>query len=233
MGEDIPRRLRRFRRKGQPIPQSGGEIDFGGAVQAKGLDKKQELKKQITMQLALDEVEKFKQRHKRLPKKKEYDKIAESIYKQLKDEKKRKRLLERHEKKLARKHGKKGEKKRPARGKQDKLKENAFAELKNAAQGMNTKEIEGMKVRDLFGGDKKGKKPAKGDEFSLEGLSDLDSGPEAEEKSGCPKCGNQTEDVIFCPECGTAFCEKCAKRVEKAAVGKTLTCPECGSKIKR
>jgi hypothetical protein len=237
LDEDIPRRLRRFSRKQQPVSQARGSIDFGDALKAEDLERRKEVNKQITMQLALDEVERFKERHKRLPKKKEYDRIAESIYKQLKDEKKRKRLLERHEKKAGRKarekrYGKKQGKKEPGTsgGKQFKLKENAFAELKNAAKGISTKEIEGMKVEDLFGTEKKEKKNALGDEFSLEGMSDLDSG--TEENGGCPKCGNRTEDIAFCPECGTAFCENCAKSVKKVGNSKSLTCPKCGNKVK-
>ena len=243
LSNDIPRRLKRFQRKKQPAPGGDGEIDFGDAVQVGNteigkLEKKKELNKQITMQLALGEVEKFKKRHKRLPKKKEYDKIAESIYKQLKDDDRRKKLLERPDKKRK----KKAKKGRPGKGggKQSKLKADAFAQLKNAAQGLDSKgaaakEMEGMSVEDLFGKETKGKKAVSGDEFSLDGISGLDSAAgedsKAAEKGGCPNCGNQTEDVIFCPECGTAFCEKCAKKIEKTGKATKVTCPKCKKRV--
>ncbi len=252
MGGKVPRRLRRFQRQGE-IPE-GYEDDLEIAESVAGQPKKdltKEEKEEITMQLALDEVKKFKEQHKRLPKKEEYEKIAESIYEQLHDQAKRAKKAERLARKRPSKRDKKAQrdekraKRKRRRGKKDEEEEQEealdqksalFGKMKGAAKGLTQEEIKGMSVEDLFGGtEKKGKGKAGqsiGDEFDLAGLSNLDSSVQ-EEREKCPKCGAETDEVVFCPECGTAFCENCAKKVEKLGSTKTYTCPKCKNKIKK
>jgi len=254
MGDNVPRRMRRFYRKGEVPPDSAGfgdmEIELDDpSYMAREQDKRQEIGQEITMHLALDEVQKFKEQHKRLPKKEEYDKIAESIYTQLKDQAKRRKIVERYERKEAGKKGKAGK-----HGLSRKDKAAAFAELKKAASGinqpsgfnegadlstdlnepaaLNNKDLKDLSVEDLFGEGKKKQGKASGDDFSLEGLSGL-GGPAEKEGSNCPNCQAPAEEVIFCPECGSAFCEKCAKKVEKLGNVRTIVCPSCGTKIKK
>jgi len=267
MGERIPRRLRRFERKGEIMPnQEVQEMDYGETSLARpmreevpqpvGPEERKEVSKEITMQLALEEVEKFKVTHKRLPKKAEYDKIAESIYSQLRDKEQRKKAAERFDRKSP--GAKKTSKERRSHGRKktggsQTLKESAFAELKSAAMGETAipdskHGIADLSVADIFGTEKEtGKKPRKNmedefslsglegtagkeDEFSLGGLSDLEQG---KGEGKCPNCKAPTEDIVFCPECGTAFCDKCAKNLEVLGKTKIYTCPSCDKKIKR
>ena len=260
MGEKVPRRMRRFYREGK-APEAGKDIELGEMVlEGPETDEKAKVNKEITMQLALNEVEKFKKEHKRLPKKDEYDKIAESIYSQMKDKEERKKALKRLERNAPKEKRARPERERGRAAEKDRgdiRKQAAFSQMQQAAKGMSEKDIKGMSVQDLFGegeSKKEGAKaledefglgtPKKGagqnglglgqenDEFSLGELTDLN---QPEEKSGqkCPKCGKPAENIIFCPECGTAFCENCAKKVGMQGKAKIITCPECGHKIKK
>jgi len=264
MGDHVPRRMRRFYRNRDSEEIEGIELEAvpagAGSAEKAGADS------EITMQLALDEVQRFKDKHNRLPKKDEYDSIAESIYSQLRDNEERQKALERLERKRPKAYSAKRERhgrERPE-GEQgeDERKEAAFEELQRAAKGLSEKEIKGMSVDDLFGagtgkakkkgedefgltgggreeseeeefGRDNGDKKQDEDEFGLGELSDLGEGQQETDKQKCPKCGNETDDIIFCPECGTAFCEKCAKAPEVQGNVKTFTCPNCRQKIKR
>jgi len=260
LAERVPRRLKRFQRGGETLEDWGSTEPEKRAV--KQGSKKGEVSKEIMTQLALDEVQKFKQQYQRMPKKKEYDSIAESIYAQLKDKEQRKKIMERLERKSQgsaspserarqRKAGRNEGRqlgKRPGLGAKSE-KEAAFAKMQSAAKGLDEKEIEGLSVEDIFGekgkaekfGEKgkPGKKPEDGfdlgkgpaEEFGLGELENFGEDPEAEQK--CPTCKLPAEDIIFCPECGTAFCKKCAKRVENLGSTKVFVCPDCGEKIKR
>ncbi len=236
----VPRRLRRFQRSGE-LPSDLEDIELGETALKK--PGKKEVDKEIATQLALDEVQRFKQKHQRLPKKDEYDSIAESIYAQLKDTEKRKRIMQRLERKKGRAWQRKAgrrERRQPGEKAAAGAKESAFAELQRAAKGLSEKEIKGMSVEDLVGGDGQveGKKPAakqgeSEEEFSLGGLTDLEESVGKEEEQKCPKCGANAPEIIFCPECGTAFCEKCSKRLERLGKIRTMVCPGCGKKIKK
>lgn len=256
MAKRVPRRMRRFEREGELPPQEDVETDveFEEAVYSRPKPKKRkEVNKEITMQLALDEVQRFKEEHKRLPRKGEYDRIAESIYGQLRDERKKKKLLKRLERRrpgdLADREGKGKHKRIQKRGGKAR-KKSAFAAMQRAAEGLSEEEaedmeeeplseeeIKGMSVEDLFAGEgkseKAGKKKPSEDEFGLGSLTGFGEEKEEEFKNNCPNCGLVTEDVIFCPECGTAFCENCAKKVEKVGKFKTIVCPSCKKRIKK
>lgn len=238
----VPRRLKRFQRNGEIADDTGISLDE--AIYSEKPAESKQMDKEVTMQIALDEVEKFKERNQRLPKKDEYDRIAESIYSQLKDQEQRKKLLERYERRMQKekekedRHQKKGRKGKGIPGEEiDGERDKAFKELRESAKGLSENDIKDMSVEDLFGEQKGGKQEtgstSADDEFSLEGLSGLDSGPETQAQNTCPKCKAVTEKVTYCPECGAAFCEKCALNVEQLGAVKTLTCPECSKKIKR
>lgn len=241
----VPRRLRRFKRSGE-LPSDLEDIELGESVPRQ--PGKGEAEKEIATQLALDEVQRFKQKHQRLPKKDEYDSIAESIYAQLKDKEKRKKIMQRlgrrkevtpSERAGQRKVGRR-EWRQPGEEAAAGTKERAFAELQRAAKGLSEKEIRGMSVEDLFDKEEKAgeKKPVAKqgeveEEFSLGALTGLEESSGKEEQQLCPQCGAQEAEIIFCPECGTAFCERCSKRVESLGNVRTLVCPGCGKKIKK
>ena len=273
MGKRVPRRLKRFNRQGtEPTDEAMKGIDenkffydpeqkesrtFAGENMTSGKETlgREASSKEIATELALEEVQRFKEMHKRLPEQKEYDSISESIYAQLKDKEQRKKAIERLERKKGRETEKKGEikgtekenEKKRKHGRhghrKEQAKEKGFQtpekESLEAEETLSDEEIKGMSVEDLFSSDKKEKGNAgfgdlekiDGDEFSLEGLKGMGEKPSASSK--CPKCGAETERVVFCPECGTAFCEKCAKKVEVQGNVKTFVCPSCGKKIKK
>jgi len=261
MAERIPRRLRRFKRSGEmPLEEDTDFLDSGYSQKEGSLDKKAD--KEITMRLALDEVKRFKEEHKRLPKKEEYDRIAESIYAQLKDEEQRKKAVERLERKTGKRllpsERAKSRRKRERPSDKEYLedkKKSAFADMQEAARGIErpgidrpgikeagidetkpNKEIGGLEVEDLFG-EKKQKEESLGkgaeEAFSLGNLEDFEGGLKEDQQQKCPKCHNPTDEVIFCPECGAAFCENCAKKVERMGKSRTIVCPECKFKIKK
>ena len=265
MGENVPRRMRRHYR-GDNASEQGDSIDLGGiSVDSTAGPEREKVDKEITMQLAMDEVTRFKEEHNRLPKKDEYDNIAESIYNQTKDKEERAKALERLERKKPRDQRERPERKmdRSERKKErlerkrhgrdaeeetgtDEKKQEMFNEMQQAAKSLGEKEIKGMSVEDLFGeGNKtKGnddefslgqeeKSKSISDEFSLGELSDFDQSQEKQQGEKCPKCGNETEEIVFCPECGTAFCEKCAKKVSVQGNVKTFVCPNCSKEIKK
>jgi predicted RNA-binding Zn-ribbon protein involved in translation (DUF1610 family) len=49
----------------------------------------------------------------------------------------------------------------------------------------------------------------------------------------CPRCGNKSEELIYCPKCGEAFCDHCAKSVEVQAESLKYTCPKCGAEFRK
>jgi len=119
MGERIPRRLKRFNREGvEPTKEAmkginenkffyDSEQNESKASEKKNLMSSKEMlgekssgkevlgkestSKEIATELALEEVQRFKDKHQRLPEKEEYESISESIYAQLKDKEQRKK----------------------------------------------------------------------------------------------------------------------------------------------
>ena len=241
LGNHVPRRLQRFQRSGEGIPaealdELGSSPGYSRELEESilGQGEQSDVKKK-TMELALHEVKKFKDTHKRLPKKQEYDKIAENIYEQLKREELKERLLSEAEKTGGRRKRKKkvedGEEK--PFGKKSAQKKEVLAVLDN---------LKGLEVSDLFGDDQKKpgkKKSGELDELSNLGLDfeeekELKLGDKKEAKEGnCPSCGKPAKDIIYCPGCGTAYCKNCAKKVEKLADRTKYYCPSCGKTIER
>ncbi len=265
MGKRVPRRLQRFNREGiAPTKEAMKGLDENKFSYNPKAEKKMAVgkertatSKEIATELAMEEVQLFKEKHKRFPEKKEYESISESIYAQLKDKEKRKKAIERLERKRGRgakekavegkekskrkRHIRPGHEKKPEeeKGISAPKEEKEFLAPEETKGTLSDEEIKGMSVEDLFSSNKKGKGSGElgelekigGDEFSLEGLENMEEKQAASNK--CPKCGAETETVVFCPECGTAFCEKCAKKVEVLGKVKTFVCPNCGKKIKK
>ncbi len=265
MGKRIPRRLKRFARQGvEPSEEAMIGLDenrffYNPDSKSPKPVEKRASGKEIAAEIAMEEVQKFKEKHKRLPEKKEYNSISESIYAQLKNKEKRKKAIERLERKKEkrtvkkdeskgtekesgkkRKHGRHGHRK-------EQTEEKGFSESKTPKDEifeetngtLSDEEIKKMSVEDLFSNDKKGKEnegfgefeKTDNGEFSLEGLKEMEGKSDSSNK--CPKCGAETKEVVFCPECGTAFCEKCAKKAEVLGDVKTFVCPGCSKKIKK
>ncbi len=253
MGEDVPRRLKRFQRQdgaqdeelidfGEPSRAQEPNEDIGESLYEQSKNTKEEQKNK-TMKIALTEVKKFKDEHKRLPTKNEYDEIAESIFNQLKEKEDREKAQLRAERKTAprkRPERKRGGRKEEAEAEPEPLAEPAKKDKVSSVLG----ELKGMDVGDLFGeGKKSAKKKAGGqgeeelgeleglafegeDKFSMEGFDG-----ETDSKPVCPNCKAPATDIIYCPGCGAAYCAKCAKKVEELAGKKKYFCPKCGQTV--
>jgi len=241
----IPRRMRRFQRQestervkqpaktglaaamaGQPESEGIGASIF---EQMKG--KQQVASEDEKVRVAVAEIKRFKKEHKRMPKKNEYEQIADSIYTQLKEQQEKQKAIEKENARTGRE-----KKEKPGRGSQ----------RKGTKQGNRKKEVDEIMAK-IKGMKKAGKNAAKPkpvekaipkavslEDESIENIPELgeeDMGLkslEQEEKAKkCPSCGKGTE-LIYCPECGTAYCEKCAKKVEEVAGKKKYYCPKCG-----
>ncbi|MDP6670439.1 MAG: hypothetical protein QGI60_01335 [archaeon] len=260
MGNDIPRRLKRFQRKadsGEELPEEALlELEMqenenaGGGVLTEGAGHDNSKKK--TMELALKEVKRFKSTHKRLPKKEEYDTIAESIYAQLKEQEEKERILrkmDRIQNKTSRKHPRKSRDRRNLRKSRETEEPEpmepksplASKKLEKKPESSALESVKGLDVGDLFG--ESAKKPGAKQEGELEELTGLDFGEDTELKSlgseekssanACPNCKKAADSLIYCPGCGTAYCAACAKSVEKLAGRTKFTCPKCGRSIEK
>ncbi len=232
MAKEVPRRLRRFQRAGKSSRGfSSPDIVENIIEQIPKKQGNEEKAQDITMHLTLQEVRKFKQEHKRYPKRDEYDQIAESIYQQLKDKEKIKRIFKHLERQKARE--KPTEKRKCLRERGKEFSGPAGQPPTEGEPVLKKGDLEELGVADLFAnekdtGIKKGAEKQIAEEFDLSGLGDEKA---KEEESGCPNCSAANQKIVFCPECGTAFCANCAKKVEKIAGRTILVCPSCGKKV--
>lgn len=237
--QHVPRRLKRYYRNASSIEERKmiEEVLKSNA-------------RKETVELALQEVKKFKQKHSRLPEGSECDEIAENIFSQLKKEsfkevegkesegprerfEKRKMLKEKFEKKME----------RETTGESVQAEEESEKESKTGGIEIPTEKALSLEGLELPG--KKSKKnnalkleelnlAENAEELKFEGLEDVENiGVEHEtEKNKCPNCSNKTEDFIFCPECGSAFCTHCAKRIQTVNDKISYVCPKCGKEFK-
>lgn len=223
--EEIPRRMRRFYRakeeEEEDIKPSKKEAGIGEQLYGQ-IGEKEVYKKEEAIKLAVGEVRRFREKHKRYPKREELDQIAESLFDQLKEKKQKERASARNSK-VEKRRRKKGEGKEP--------KQSSFFEEKELKEPLlSESEIEKLSVADLFGEetDKKGeKKLTMEEELKLEGLEEF------EETKNCSNCGKETEQQIFCPKCGTGFCKNCTKKTEQFGKQTQYTCPKCGKTVKK
>ncbi|MEM4257206.1 MAG: hypothetical protein QXZ13_03005 [Candidatus Diapherotrites archaeon] len=214
--EYIPRRLLRFYRK-KPVESEVREK---------------------SAKLAVKEVDNFVEQNKRYPNREEIDKIAESVFEQLKkefseeDEKKFENdidldFLDKEKTELRRKRSMK---------KEEKEEEKIPEKQETAAIIIPEEQDETEKYENINNIEK----IAELDEVaSLEDeISDNDDfdniEKEMEEKEGiCPRCKSKTEEIIFCPQCGEAFCNHCAKAIENLPDAIKYVCPNCNTLFKK
>ncbi len=257
MGKRIPRRLQRYYRDGGngDIPEDAAEElrqqemdlpeeeSIGETIYEQSTG--QSDNKEKTMEMALQEVKRFKKTHKRLPKKDEYERISENIFEQLKKEREKEKLLQktgRVKKRISRKDREpRGRKGRSPKRKEEAIPTETPLPKKKEINSALSK-IKGLDVSDLFdNGEEKKKGEEKGD---FEELSDLNLGPMEEDEikeinedegvgSSCPNCKAPASNAIYCPCCGNAYCEKCAKKVEKLPDRTRYFCPHCGKTIEK
>ncbi len=223
MEEDyIPRRLLRFYRK-KPTES--------------------EVKEKST-EIAVKEVDKFVNENKRYPSKEEIDKIAESVFEQLKkelNEEQEKRFEDdidleflKNERQQARRRPSRREKSKVENKSQEKIEEQPEEE-QTAAIVLPEKEEEeeigySENIEKIAGIEEVASLE---DDLSIE--DDFDNvEKEMEEKHGvCPRCKSKTDEIIFCPNCGEAFCNHCAKAIETLPEGIKYTCPNCQAMFKK
>ncbi|MFA6268936.1 MAG: hypothetical protein WCW13_02390 [archaeon] len=202
--------------------------------------------KSMEEKLALEEVQKFKKTFNRFPTNEESEGIAENIFNQLKnvdtstmysdmpaEEKGGENSPDKRSKRADRRSEREGN---PT---QKTIPTNNQTLAQTNSQNPNPSDI-----KSLLGEDspKKGKKQTSEDEFDLGldsdmGESSTSSGEDVEDESIedlelsdkeiCPNCKKETEKVVYCPKCGTAFCENCSQKE-----GNQLICPKCKARVK-
>jgi hypothetical protein len=262
MPENVPRRMMRFYRgaeKKQQVQENYKEEDFlapDGRPILSGIpsmsyedleiDKKnyEELKKieerNVEEKLALDEVESFKNKNNRLPNKEESNRIAETLYTQLKNTDMSK-IYPEDDLQPTRGHNRRGNRRIDrTKGKEEQpptINEGIKQEKEQLQQpfSSNIVDVKSLLEDDTdFTSDSKKK-----DEFDLGLDEDFDENKEMikediedteedlDKKTKCPNCKKGVEKIIYCSKCGNAFCEKCAKKE-----GEHIFCPKCNQKIK-
>ncbi|MCR4368656.1 MAG: hypothetical protein NUV67_01990 [archaeon] len=254
MGEDIPRRLRRFHRDSDSEIRERGE------------------------EIAIEHVDKFREQNNRYPASKELDEISDNVFNQLKKELQKSERAKQEisqsmefiknegkppqektgaekspkEKMRQRRQKRQRQEKKAAKKGNEKAKEDAIES--GDSEELETKEsydADAGNVGELLGEDdsQEAALQAKGTELrelvGMDEVSQLESGLDDEgdfdvlEKevdsgnSACPNCNNKAKEIIYCPKCGTAFCDHCAKKVEVQDAFLKYSCPKCGEEFKK
>lgn len=198
----------------------------------KNVDELQKIQqKNLVEKLALEEITKFKTQNNRMPNSKEEEQIAENLFKQLKDEP----SDSTHE------SGSRRANRRAGRETENKGANNITQQ--NEPSSTSEEPIsQTTNVKDLFTDEENINQGKEKDEFDM-GLGDINESDsenaketddiedleetDLEDKKICPNCKKQTEKIVYCSKCGTAFCSNCAK-----VVGTDKVCPKCQTKIK-
>jgi len=220
------------------------EMDEKNALELKKIQQKN-----LEEKLALNEVEKFKKENKRLPNQKESDSIAENLYTQLKNS----NINELYGKDVkvptsqSNQHAQRGRRRVVAGGTipgEEKIQTNKNNSVVQTPQKENINDILGNNERlnnqkkkssedefnlDLGDEDNSSSKEAVSSEEDVSSIEEIKDdaigGLELEDKEECPNCKKETERVLYCPNCGTAFCENCSKKQ-----GEYYLCPKCGTR---
>jgi hypothetical protein len=190
---------------------------------------------------ALREVEKFKQEHNRMPNKEEQDQIAETLYSQLKNADLNALYPEDKTNQIqAKQSTQSSRQERRARNQRGNEKQGPIQETTPQPTPPSTPQQNDIKSL-LEADSTKPNEKKETDEFDL-GLDEEDTNTQSGEKTSepddieninlsdkeiCPNCKKESENIIFCPKCGTAYCPNCAKKD-----GPAYICPKCGTKTK-
>ncbi|MDD5148822.1 MAG: hypothetical protein PHH08_05155 [Candidatus ainarchaeum sp.] len=236
MPETVPRRMKRFYRRGKEgsaADESGLNPERPGQKGAKDIreliaeDITAQEKKSRHMEIAVTKVNEFRAKHKRLPTPDEYDQIAENIYSQLKDQEASGRLSSSRRADIKRIPGIQQPAEKPAveqaqpqrrgRTKAERAalrgpSEGGFSQAP-AQQEKQKENLKGLEIKDFLKEDSDELKEFKegGEEEPLE----EDSGEEGNfDLSGLGK--EESPDEEKCPNC-------------KRTAEEVLFCPECGA----
>ncbi|MDO8647882.1 MAG: hypothetical protein Q7R70_05730 [Candidatus Diapherotrites archaeon] len=227
--EEVPRRLRRFYRNGQGVPQDQGQPESEGRM----LDREQALMKRKNQEVASKELQKFREKFRRFPRNEEFDEVAEKIYTQVKKE----TIAESPQ------HGRfRPSKTGPQQGKTaiaEPGKKSEEAKKASVAELLNTEDFDLEKENDKNGLLSLEDLNLQGDDLknSLDSLPENDNSENIikdveTDKNTCSNCKAKTDHLIFCPNCGTAFCNHCAKQAKDAGDKINYTCPKCNTEFK-
>ena len=235
---DVPRRLRRFYRNNQ-MPLQNDAVQ-PAEPEGNVLERKQDSIKKQSSEIAARELQRFRQKFRRLPKQEEFDEVAEKVYTQVKTDALKQEQVH-----------------RKFRPKKDQVSQ---AEIQKSAEAIKAK---GIQQKPALPESKDSKtsiaellqegarqESGKKDKFSIEDLNidsedlknsldNLSEGDDSEdfltqvqsEKNNCPNCGEKTDHLIFCPNCGAAFCTHCVKQAKDLGDKISYTCPKCGSEF--
>ncbi len=242
MADETPRRMRRFNRESGNKPSE------------------QEVKSKST-EIALKEIDSFREEKSRYPDRKEIEEISDNVFTQLRDEMRKGQLNENAqqadsggtpkgreptiaEKRMLRRKGKleeKGGKKEPQNTQKAQAKD-AGEEPEEDDTAMEMPSFGDEKIPDLAS-EEENESQIK-ELSSLDELSSLEDSIEGNDidlvdkevetdKTKCPKCGNHTKQIVYCVNCAQGFCDHCAKSIEVQQDTVKYTCPKCGAGFKK
>jgi hypothetical protein len=188
--------------------------------------------------LALLEVKKFKKQNKRLPNKEESEKMADSLYTQFKNNPEM--LEEKNDYDSEKYDESENDDSRKSRRRRRRPERKTRRSKKEEYEPIQEPVITGN-IKDMFETETKQNSKEFDIGLDLENdneLSNIDSKNNSNDEEiksiedfdneNCPNCGKQTEKIIYCSKCGTAYCKNCSKENK----GKETTCPKCGTKNK-
>jgi hypothetical protein len=254
MAKKIPRRMKRFQRQDDYSEENNYKSekqtnDYSETklptMKYEDVDMSErnyeEMKKieqmNLEEKLALLEVKKFKKQNKRLPNKEESEKMADSLYTQFKNNPE---MLEQQNSNLENdeqeeNNSRRGRRRKRPERKSRRSKKEEYEPLQEPVITGNIKDMFETETKQVSNEFDIGLDLENDNELSNIGSGDKNVSGDEEIKSiedfdndSCPNCGKQTEKIIYCSKCGTAYCKNCSKENN----GKETTCPKCGAKNK-
>ncbi len=196
-------------------------------------------KKNRAKELAVREVKEFRQKHKRLPMRTEYDQIVENIFYMMQKEEKKSRSMEQDErgkqKETQRQEQEaKRRERRKSRSREDEtLQPEILKEEKKPKLGIEDLDVKSILSEDTSGKEETGELEGLAGEEGKEEFSLKELEEKSPETGKCQHCGKESKKQVFCAECGEPFCEKCAKTTKQVGDKTEMQCPNCGAKTKK